>query len=145
MSRVVFDAATGETTIDPDWTPPAPAPAELAAELLRWRATAHTPKLAIVRALRRLNLDGSVAPDDLGDLWPAARLALAGAAEALREDWELMSTAPRADGIIQAFAVALPWTLGVDPQDMLDRAFRAAVLIDAGAAPELIDAALAGT
>ncbi len=83
-------------------------------------------KLALVRAMREVGLDGQ--PVTTGSIWDAVKAAIAQAGGAVEEDWQLANHIPRADPTINALAAQLVPT---DPprQQLLDGLFlRAAEL-----------------
>ena len=83
-------------------------------------------KLALVRAMREVGLDGQ--PVTTGSIWDAVKAAIAQAGGAVEEDWQLANHVPRADPTINALAAQLVPT---DPprEDLLNWLFvRAAQL-----------------
>lgn len=83
-------------------------------------------KLALVRAMREVGLDGQ--PVTTGSIWDAVKAAIAQAGGAVEEDWQLANHIPRADPTINALAAQLVPT---DPprEDLLNWLFvRAAQL-----------------
>jgi hypothetical protein len=90
---------------------------------------ASVPKVALVRALRTIQMDGSPASPELPTAWDAVRTALAAAPADLQEDWALLTTIPRSDPTVAAFAAALNV-----PAPLMDAIFTLADQIDRGQA-----------
>lgn len=83
-------------------------------------------KLALVRAMREVGLDGQ--PATGASIWDAVKVAISQAGGAVEEDWQLANYIPRNDPTINALAAQLVPT---DPprEAMLDALFlRAAEL-----------------
>jgi hypothetical protein len=72
---------------------------------------AYVRKLALVRALRMVGLDGD--PDNPVKAWPVIRAAIEAADEDTREDWTLAVEIPRDDPALDAIAGALDVPAGV--------------------------------
>ena len=85
------------------------------------------PKVALVRALRTIQIDGSPAAPALPTAWDAVRTALAAAPADLQEDWTLLTSIPRNDATVAAFASALNV-----PGPLMDAIFTLADQIDRG-------------
>lgn len=68
-------------------------------------------KLALVRALRTVGLDGD--PENPVKAWPAIRAAIEGADEDTQEDWALAVEIPRDDPALDAIAAVLDVPAGV--------------------------------
>lgn len=89
------------------------------------RAAWQPRKLAFVRALRSLRLDGTPGvPED--NAWLTFQAALASAPADMQEDWSLLVNVPRTDPAVMAFAAGL----GVS-EPVLDALFQLAMELDA--------------
>lgn len=83
---------------------------------------AYVRKLALVRALREVGLDGE--PDNPVKAWPVVRAAIEAADDVTQEDWALAVEIPRDDPALAAIAAALDVEASV-----LDAVFIAAAQI----------------
>lgn len=84
---------------------------------------ASVPKLALVRAMRQVGLDGD--PENPVKAWTVVKGALAAASEEVQEDWELSTRIPRNYQAILDIATALSV-----PSEILDAVFILAESID---------------
>lgn len=90
------------------------------------------PKLALMRALRLVQLDGTPMAEGQTSAWTVVKTALAASSEALQEDWQAVNRIPRDDPIMLAFTAGLPWPQGTDPNDVIDAVYELANGIDRG-------------
>lgn len=97
------------------------------------RAPMATSKLALIRALRRIQLDGQkVTSPQQTSAWEAVKAAMADAPEEIQEDWQSATRIPRDDPIMNELVATLPWPKGVSPEDVIDAAYTIAAEADRG-------------
>jgi hypothetical protein len=101
----------------------AAAPFEPAPEAPPVTVPDSVPKVALVRALRQVGLDGN--PSNPVKAWTVVKGALAQASEEVQEDWELSTRIPRSYQAITDIAAALNV-----PSPVLDAVFILARQID---------------
>ena len=107
--RLIYDITTGQQTIDAGYTPDESDLIDPADALAAWRATATITKVQLVRALRLLRPDGTLAEAGDTTAW-----ATFGPLIEAHEDWPYITVIPRTDALACDMATAI----GATPEQM---------------------------